>query len=88
VYHPAKKGGHVTFGERLKMFRTLAGLSQNELAKQAGISRPLISALEAGKRHGMTVENARRLARALMITLDQLVGEPEPASLDLVGAER
>jgi transcriptional regulator with XRE-family HTH domain len=69
----------MTLGERLRMYRQLAGLSQNELAKQANVSRPIISTLESGKRRSMTIENARRLARALMITLDQLVGESEPA---------
>jgi len=72
----------MTFGERLKRYRELAGLSQNELAKRARVSRPTISNVESGKYGGMNVENARRIARVLGITLDQLVGEGEIAPTD------
>jgi transcriptional regulator with XRE-family HTH domain len=71
----------MTFGERLKQFRELAGFSQNELAKRAGINRPIISELEAGRQQTTTVDTARKLAAALGVTLDMLAGpvpdEPE-----------
>jgi transcriptional regulator with XRE-family HTH domain len=72
--------GDMTFGARLKQLRELAGLSQNELAKRAGISRPIISQLEADQQRTTSVETARRLARALGISLDLLVGTDDDAS--------
>ena len=67
----------MTFGQRLKMFRELAGLTQGELARRAGINRPTITALENGRQLDVTLETARRLARALKISLDRLVGDSE-----------
>jgi transcriptional regulator with XRE-family HTH domain len=63
------------FGERLKRLRELAGLSQSELARRSGVRRPIINMLESGARTGLTAESARRLARALDITVDYLLGD-------------
>lgn len=38
------------FGERIKMMRKLRGFNRTELAKQIGVSRPLIAAYENGTR--------------------------------------
>ena len=65
----------MTFGERLKRLRELAGLSQTELSRRSGMPRPLISMLESGKRSGLTAESARNLARALGVTIDYLIGD-------------
>jgi transcriptional regulator with XRE-family HTH domain len=65
----------MTFGERLKRLRELAGLSQAELARRSRLNRANINMLESGARTGLTVESARRLARALNVTLDYLVGD-------------
>ncbi len=79
----------MTIGERLKSLRELKGLSQNELARRAGINRPTISELESGRQQDVTVETARRLARALEVSLNMLVGEDEeetrPADEALIG---
>ena len=81
----------MTIGERLKRLREIKGLSQNELAKRSGVHRPTISELEAGRQQDVTVETARRLARALGVSLGLLAGkeddsEVEPAGVALVGA--
>ncbi len=80
----------MTIGERLKQLRELKGLSQNGLAKRAGISQPVISDLERDVRQDMTLDTAQRLAKALGVTLDMLAGESEgeseAAALDLVSA--
>lgn len=65
----------MTFGERLKRLRELAGMSQAELARRANMHRAVINMLESGVRTGLTAESARRLARALNVTLDYLVGD-------------
>jgi transcriptional regulator with XRE-family HTH domain len=64
-------------GQRLRQYRQLADLSQNELAARAGVPRPTITNVESGAQAGMTLENARKLARALGITIDMLAGKGE-----------
>jgi transcriptional regulator with XRE-family HTH domain len=63
------------FGDRLKRFRDSRGWSQRELAQRAGIPQPTIGYLETGRRSGLTVETARRIADALGISIDRLVGD-------------
>jgi len=67
----------MTFGQRLRQFRELAGLSQRELARRANIPQPVVSDVESGKQKSMSLENARRIARVLGVTLDLLAGTGE-----------
>jgi transcriptional regulator with XRE-family HTH domain len=62
------------FGQQLKTFRQQRQLTQRELAQRSGVPQPLISDLEAGKREGVTLEMAWRLARELSVSLDHLAG--------------
>ena len=55
----------------VKLWREYRGLTQQELAAQAGISKPYLSQIETGKRQG-TVETLGAVARALDIPLDVL----------------
>jgi DNA-binding XRE family transcriptional regulator len=56
----------------LRVWREHRGLTQQQLADQAGISKPYLSQLEAGKRTGSaTVLSA--LAQALNVLVDDLV---------------
>ena len=74
----------IAFGERLKRFRAQRGLTQLALAQQADVPQSLISDLEAGRREGVTLEMAWRLARELSVSLDHLAGTwdtPEEAEL-------
>ena len=77
-------------GERLRRLRQSAGYTQAELAQAAGVSRTLISAVEAG-RHLPRVDAALALASALGTSaealfatsapeiVDALTGQPPPA---------
>jgi transcriptional regulator with XRE-family HTH domain len=67
----------MALGERLRQLRELANLSQNELAKRANVPRPIISMVESSKQKSMSLENARRIARVLGVTLDLLAGTGE-----------
>jgi len=62
------------FGQQLKTFRQQRHLTQRELAQRSEVPQPLISDLEAGKREGVTLEMAWRLARELSVSLDHLAG--------------
>ena len=53
------------FGVLLRQQRTAAGLSQEELAERAGLSRRGISDLERGERRAAHPATVRRLAEAL-----------------------
>lgn len=60
------------FGERLKMLREARGLSQSELAELSGVEQPTISNYETGKRTGIPLAHAMRLADALGFPLQFL----------------
>jgi transcriptional regulator with XRE-family HTH domain len=63
------------FGVLLQQYRLAAGLSQEELAERAGLSRRGISDLERGARRSPHPATARRLAEALDLA------DPERAAL-------
>ena len=63
-FRRAKKTVEVTSGESVKILRELQELSQNELAKIAGIPQSTISAIE-NDRVRLGVERSKVLARAL-----------------------
>jgi transcriptional regulator with XRE-family HTH domain len=68
-----------TFSDRLKAARDLRKVSQGDLAARAGLPPTSISHFEAGSRKP-SFENLRRLAIALEVTTDFLLGlsaEPE-----------
>ena len=61
------------FGERVKMIRTLRGLTRSEFAKQLGVSTALVSAYEVGKREP-SIKNLIALTQVLNIGADWLLG--------------
>lgn len=70
------------FCQRLKAARELRNWTQLELARHSAVPASVISRLESGQRTGLTLEVARRLARALGMSLDTLAAtwEAEPAA--------
>jgi len=56
----------------LKKLRTARGLSQDWLAKKAGITREYVNKLEAG-RYDPTISVVQRLAKALKVKVAELV---------------
>ena len=55
----------------IKLWREYRGLTQQELGKLAGISKPYLSQIETGKRQG-TVETLTAIAHALEVPLEIL----------------
>jgi transcriptional regulator with XRE-family HTH domain len=83
----------MTIGERLRRERLRKGYGVRELARLAGVRYPLISELETGKKDDTTGRNLKRLARALGVSADYLLGtfeadegDFEPTDAALVGA--
>ena len=67
-----------TYGERVKAYRELRGLTQPQLAEQTGIPPTSLSRIETNGRK-VTLEEAVRLADVLNISLGQLAGVEEPS---------
>ena len=76
--HVADRHAHEAFraevGSRLRFARGLVGLSQDELASRAGISRAFVSGIECGT-HGLDAWRLRQLARSLDRSLCWLLGD-------------
>jgi transcriptional regulator with XRE-family HTH domain/molybdate-binding protein len=71
---------------RLRECRIGSGLTQAELAERAGVSRALVSAVEAG-RHQPRVAAALALARALGSTAEALFGGRDASPVDAITGE-
>lgn len=71
----------MTFGERLVMLRKKAGLTQDQVAKKAGITREVYNSYEKGIRTPR-LEYLKRLADALETDYNGLIGD-WPSVLDV-----
>lgn len=67
----------MTFGEKLKGARKAAGLTQTELGEATGISLRTICLYENGKMYPRKRENYKKLADALKVDAQYLMGEDE-----------
>lgn len=77
----------MTIGERLKQQRQLRGLTQTALALRAHVSQGLVARIETGKVKDPASSITLRLARALGVTADWLIGmydEDEPSLCPLL----
>lgn len=63
-----KKQVLIKFGDKIREERLKQGLSQEELAKIAGVHRTYIGMIERAEKN-ITLENIEKLARALKINL-------------------
>ena len=74
------------FPKRLRAARDIRDLSQGELAKRSGLQPSAVSHFETGARKP-SFDNLRRLADALDVTTDYLLGRVNDPK-DLAGADR
>lgn len=58
--------------KKLKIARVLADKSQMDLAKETGLSKEYISALERGKVKNPTLEVMKKLSKALDVPVTEL----------------
>ncbi|WP_137127629.1 helix-turn-helix domain-containing protein [Roseomonas sp. HF4] len=77
---------------RIKEARTMAGLSQGQVARMLGLHRPSVSEIEAGNRR-VTAEELTRMAEIFDVGVSWLVGEapdtiaPDDPRLQLAARE-
>jgi transcriptional regulator with XRE-family HTH domain len=74
----------MTLGQRVKRRRAELGLTQQQVATAAHVPQSLVAALESGKRSEVRSSALRRLARALGVTADWLIGMYEDEDKVLV----
>ena len=57
----------------VKRLREKAGLSQEKLARLADVSNNTIINIEAGKQNNPTIETLKKIAKALNISIEELI---------------
>ena len=75
----------MTFGERLRTERERQGLTRFALSRRSGVARTTIIKVEEDPDATLTLVSARKLARALRVSLDYLAGTYDPET-EMVGA--
>lgn len=60
-------------GQNLKKLRDKKGLSQDRLAKLADVANNTIIKIEQGENENPTLETLRKIAKALEISVDELI---------------
>lgn len=65
------------FGQRLREIRELRAWTQEELAEKAGLAASVVSHYETGVRRKPSADNLVKLAKALGVTVDYLLGRTE-----------
>ena len=64
-------------GTRLRRLRTAAGLTQQDLASQAGLSMSAVTQMELGKRSDPKLSTLRALAGVLGVSVVELIDDLE-----------
>jgi transcriptional regulator with XRE-family HTH domain len=72
----------------LKKYRRIAGLTQQQLAKKAGVHKSVISRLESGERSTASYESVVRIARVLNLKPEELIPVPETDTPDIEPTNR
>ena len=72
--HHTDGGRMATIGARIKTIRQKKSWSQRELARVAGVRQATVAELETGMRTETRTDILRRLAKALGVTADWLIG--------------
>jgi transcriptional regulator with XRE-family HTH domain len=71
----ARRQRTLALAARLRVLRHFRGWTQGQLGQEAGVSRQYVSGLEKGKRPRPRGETLERLATALGVDVEQLLGQ-------------
>ena len=63
----------LTISKNIKMLRNRKGISQDKLSKLADISHNTIIKIESGAIQSPTIDTAYKIAKALSVSLDDLI---------------
>jgi len=59
--------------ENVRKARKKAGLSQDKLAREAGVAYNTVVKIESGENKNPTIETLRSIAKALDVSVDKLI---------------
>ena len=71
------------FGKRLRLAREKRGMTQDDLANKARIPAVMVSHFETGVRQNASADTLVKLADALQVTVDFLLGRTD--SMEIAG---
>ena len=74
-------GDIMTLGEKLKMYRTHKGLSQEKIAEMLDVSRQAVTKWEANQTTPSS-DNLIALAKLYEVSLDELIGRESETNVD------
>ena len=69
------------FGQRLREARTLRNWTQEQLSARSGVTAAVISHFETGTRQQASADNLVKLATALSVSVDYLLGRTDQMEL-------
>ena len=70
-----------TFGQRLREARRLRAWTQERLAKESRVPAAMVSHFETGARQRASAANLVKLAKALSVSVDYLLGRTDEADI-------
>ena len=59
--------------DNIRKTRKKAGLSQDKLAREAGVAYNTVVKIESGENKNPTIETLRSIARALDVSVDEII---------------
>lgn len=68
----------MTIGERIRYYRKMAGLTQEELAKRIGTAKQAVNKYETGRVTNIPIERFQKMAEVFGISPAELMGRQEP----------
>lgn len=86
VYDVAMDLAPIDIGRRIRALREARGWSQGQLGLRSGVLSSHISLIEQGKRRPK-YETIQKLANALTVPVDELIGPSEERIIDLYGED-
>ncbi|WP_297420544.1 helix-turn-helix transcriptional regulator [Clostridium sp.] len=69
-------------GENIQKIRAMKGISAYEVAKRAGVGAATISEIESGKRQSLKSNTLEKIAAALGVSANDLMGDTETISFE------
>jgi transcriptional regulator with XRE-family HTH domain len=88
IEHPSDESISIALGQRIKAMRAQSALTLEQLSKQSGVSRAMLSTIERGEK-SPTLPIIVRIASGFGISLSSLLGaEPDPASVVVIRAAK
>ncbi|MDB5094368.1 MAG: family transcriptional regulator [Candidatus Eremiobacteraeota bacterium] len=70
-----------TLGENVRLFRERLAWTETQLAARAGIGQPAVSLIENGQRPNPGIATLQKIARALRVSIGDLLGQKPAKSV-------